>query len=368
MDLLSIFIIIITSLFWLSGYYFLYRIPLCRLYPNIAEYPTVSIIIPARNEESNIGKLLDSINRQEYQPTEVIVVNDGSTDKTKENSIERGATVFDSKTLPDGWLGKPWACWQGAESATSDLLIFLDADTELEKVGLQKIVDTYLESSSQENIAMSVAPYHKVENLYEELSAIFNIIMTGSMNAFTPYRKTEPKGLFGPSLIVSYENYYRINGHESVKDKILENMFMADKFTSVGLRLKCFGGFGSLSFRMYPNGLKDLINGWTKAFASGAGQISLMTLLNIIVWISSGFLITIFFFFALFAETPNFIWPVLYGQYTVQIFWMLNRIGSFRVLGSFMFPLHLIFFCLVFTRSLLYKLFNKKIEWKSRNV
>lgn len=368
MDLLSIFIIIITSLFWLSGYYFLYRIPLCKLYPNFKEYPTVSIIVPARNEELNIGKLLDSINLQPFQPDKVIVVNDCSTDKTKDISIEKGARVIDSKPLPDGWLGKPWACWQGAESSTSDLLIFLDADTVLEKVGLQKIVDTYVELCSGKDIVMSIAPYHKVEKLYEELSAIFNIIMTGSMNAFTPFRKTEPKGLFGPSLIVSHENYYRINGHESVKDKILENMFMAEKFRTEGISLKCFGGFGSLSFRMYPNGLKDLINGWTKAFASGAEQISVVTLLNIIVWISSGFMITIFFVVALFAETPNFIWPVLYGQYTVQIFWMLNRIGSFRVLGSFMFPLHLIFFSLVFTRSLLYKLFNRKIEWKSRKV
>ncbi len=362
MEILSYSLIIITCLFYLSGYYFLFRIPVCKLNPEIVEYPKIAIIIPARNEETNIGKLLDSINRQEFHPAEIIVVNDFSKDKTKDISIEKGAKVIDSQQLPDGWLGKPWACWQGANASTSDLLIFLDSDTEVEKDGLKMIVDTYLESSQEMNIVMSVAPYHKIVKLYEELSAIFNIIMNGSMNAFTP------SGLFGQSLIVNRENYYRINGHESVRNRILENMFMAEKFLDADICLKCFGGFGSLSFRMYPDGLINLINGWSKAFASGAGQIPILTLLNIIIWISSGFIITIFFVLSLFGNSPSYVWPALYGQFTVQIFWMQSRIGSFRRLTSFLFPVHLFFFSVVFTRSLIFKLLNKKIEWKSREV
>jgi 4,4'-diaponeurosporenoate glycosyltransferase len=368
LEILTYSLIIITCLFYLSGYYFLYRIPVCKLNPEIVNYPRVAIIIPARNEETNIGTLLDSINGQAFHPAEVIVVNDFSKDNTKMISFEKGANVIDSQQLPDGWLGKPWACWQGAQASSSDLFIFLDSDIELEKDGLKMIVDTYLESSHDKNIAMSVAPYHKIVKLYEELSAIFNIIMNGSMNAFTPSKKPKPTGLFGQSLIVNRDNYYRINGHESVRNRILENMFMAEKFLDAGISLKCFGGFGSLSFRMYPDGLKNLINGWSKAFASGAGQIPTLTLLNIILWIASGFIITIFFVLSLFGNSPSYIWPALYGQFTVQMFWMQSRIGSFRMLTSFLFPLHLLFFSVVFTRSLIFKLFNKKIQWKSREV
>jgi len=50
-----------------------------------------------------------------------------------------------SKDLPEGWTGKPWACWQGAQKATGDIFLFLDADTFLEPEGLSRIVSTYLE-------------------------------------------------------------------------------------------------------------------------------------------------------------------------------------------------------------------------------
>jgi 4,4'-diaponeurosporenoate glycosyltransferase len=245
----------------------------------------------------------------------------------------------------------------------------LDSDIEIMvEDGLQKIIDTYLENSENENCVMSISPFHKVRDLYEELSAIFNIIMTGSMNAFTPHKKAKPNGLFGPAMIVSRENYFKINGHESVKNKILENMFMAEIFKKEGIGLKCFGGFGSLSFRMYNSGIKDLVNGWSKAFASGAGQISFFSLLNIILWISGGFIITSILIFSLFSGTNAFIWFLLYLAFTSQIFWMLKRIGSFRIISAILFPGHLVFFCVIFTRSLIYKKLNKSIQWKSRDV
>lgn len=94
-----------------------------------ARPPRVSVIIPARNEERRIGRLLDSLDRQTVRPHEVIVVDDQSSDLTGSLASGRGASVVTGGPLREDWCGKPWACWRGACASTGDLLLFLDADT-----------------------------------------------------------------------------------------------------------------------------------------------------------------------------------------------------------------------------------------------
>ena len=103
----------------------------------------LSIIIPARDEERNLGLLLHSLSQQTLKPHEIIVVDDHSTDSTAEIAKKEAGLVIPSKDIPEGWTGKPWACWQGANRATGDVFLFLDADTFLEPDGLSKIVSTY---------------------------------------------------------------------------------------------------------------------------------------------------------------------------------------------------------------------------------
>ena len=372
MEFSSLILISLALFGLLCGFYFLFRIDLCNNQIVIAEYPDITIIIPARNEELNIGKLLVSIQNQNFKIKEVLVINDGSTDKTKEIAGFYGANIIDSKPLPEDWKGKPWACWQGAQKAQGEILMFLDADTMIEPDGLKKIIDSYLIENqkpiNEKGIVLSVAPYHKIENLFEEFSAIFNIIMTGSMNAFTPFRTGQPSGLFGQSLILSTKNYFEIEGHSSVKNHILENFFMARKFKERGIKLKCLGGKGTLTFRMYPEGFKSLINGWTKAFANGAGNTPFFTLLLIIFWISGGFIITIKLSISLYSGSSIILWTLLYFIYSIQLYWMLHRIGAFNFWITLLFPINLIFYVLIFSRSLIYNLFNKPVNWKSREV
>ncbi len=370
MEIIQIFLIITSALFWLTSFYFFYKIKYLVASENFNE-SDVSIIIPARNEEHNIGKLLNSINSQNYSLKEVIVVNDNSRDRTREISLEKDARVIDSESLPPGWTGKTWACFQGARAAKSELFIFLDADTELEKGGLSKIVSTFYNEKQLNNgkkIALSIAPFHKVKHLYEEFSAIFNIIMTGSMNAFTPLKSAEPSGLFGPSLIILREDYFSCGGHEAVREHILENMFLAEILKKQDFKLLCFGGKGTLSFRMYPDGFKNLVNGWSKAFASGAGQIKFTSLLKIILWITGGFFIFIFLINSLAVGEYIAPWAILYFLFAAGLFRMLRMIGNFKMISSILFPIHLIFFNIVFFRSLYLKIFNKRVSWKSRDV
>ena len=143
--------------FWLFGFWFLWKIPIPgdrrRSSPRRG---SLSVIIPARNEERNIGLLLASLKSQSSEPMEVIVVDDQSDDRTSEIAESLGCRTLRSTDLPPGWAGKPWACMQGAREAQGDLLLFLDADTVMAPGGLEKLLMSFPESGG----LISVQPYH----------------------------------------------------------------------------------------------------------------------------------------------------------------------------------------------------------------
>ncbi len=147
-----IFPIFLLVFFWLLLFLLLWKIPLARNVTREKRSTTelsptremsVSIIIPARNEEKNLGSLLDSLNCQTLAPSEIIVVNDGSEDRTASISLEKGASLINLPNLPPGWTGKAHACFQGAKAASGDLLIFLDADTVIERDGLETVLNLF---------------------------------------------------------------------------------------------------------------------------------------------------------------------------------------------------------------------------------
>lgn len=304
----------------------------------------LSIIIPARNEEQNLPVLLRSINAQPVKPAEVIVVDDGSTDRTVAVAREFGATVIASQPLPEGWRGKTWACLQGAQAATGDLLLFLDADTWFERDGLGKILAAY------NGGAFSVVPYHAVREPYEQLSLFFNLNMTAG---------TVPSGLFGQMLLVDRKSYRRVGGHETVKGRILENFWLAGQFRAAGVPVRSVTGRGMISFRMYPNGLKELVEGWTKGFSSGAGQTPRGKLIGLVFWMIGLMLPVVLLPFTFWAA-------VAYVLCAAQVAWVSRRVGAFRWYAAALYPVPLCFFFAVFTRSALRS--GKQVTWKGRAI
>jgi 4,4'-diaponeurosporenoate glycosyltransferase len=309
--------------------------------------PTVSIIVPARNEEHNLPTLLRSIASQPLKPREILVVDDGSTDRTAEFARRLGATVIASQSLPDGWRGKTWACHQGSKIATGELLLFLDADTWFEPDGLARALFGYTSG------AFSVGPYHAVRQPYEDLSLFFNFNMTAG---------TVPKGLFGQILLVDRESYRRIGGHETVRGRILENFWLAGVFSAAGIPVRSVAGRGVCSFRMYPNGLGELIRGWTKGFASGAGQTPRETLFLIVAWMIGlmlaplGWLVT--------GDCLH--WGVVYLLCAAQVRWFSRKVGAFSLLSALLYPLPLVFFFFVFFWSAMRS--GKRVKWKGREI
>jgi 4,4'-diaponeurosporenoate glycosyltransferase len=357
----------LVGITWLTGFVFLWRVPRCTLDPQKTHYPRFSIIIPARNEEQNLQTLLPSLAGQDVNPEEVIVVDDHSQDHTAEIARRGGAKVIASCALPPGWLGKAWACQQGAEQAAGEVLIFLDADTILEPGGLRRILDTLGKAPG----ALSLSPFHRTRTWQEQVSAYFNIMQIAGVSAFTLFGdRLRPAGLFGPCLVIGREDYFRAGGHAAVRDKILENYSLARPLAEQGVPVRLYGGHGAVSVRLYPGGVMDAVQGWTKSFALGAGQTPPGVLAAIVGWISGQILCTAFLAQALALRAwPDLIlWGAMYVLLAGQTAWHLGRIGAFKWYTAVLFPVFLIFFLAVFSWSTLIRGSKKGVIWKGRDI
>lgn len=340
-------LLIVTLLLWFAGFLLLSHLRPCAHVNMPRPLRSASVIIPARNEEHNLPTLLRSLASQPLKLREIIVVDDGSTDRTGELARQLGAKVVPSKPLPEGWRGKTWACHQGAKAATGELLLFVDADTWFEPGGLAHAMSAYNSG------AFSIGPYHAVQKPYEDLSLFFNLNMIVG---------TVPNGLSGQMLLVDRESYQRIGGHEIVRGRILENFWLATQFHAAGIPVRSVAGRGVLSFRMYPNGLGELIQGWTKGFASGAGQTPRGTLLLIVAWMIGLMLAPLGGL-----VTGDWLrWGALYLLCALQVAWFSRLVGAFRWLTAVLYPVPLIFFFLIFTWSVLRS--GKRVQWKGRAI
>jgi len=353
-------IIGITGL--LIGFFLMFSIPNLTKHIEIKLKKSVSIIIPARNEAKRIKPLLDSLKKQSLD-VEVIVVDDESTDGTAEVVATYGFKVIQSQALPKGWRGKAWASHQGAQHAKNDILVFLDADTILSDDGLEKMVAYFM----MDETPVSIQPYHKMRRPYEQLSLIFNIVVMMSSNLYTPFgRKLKPKVFYGPCQIMLKADYERIGGHEHVKGAILEDIEIGKRLINNNRSIRSIAGKGAIYFRMYPDGILDILKGWSKNFATGAFSIGIINMLMVSLWIFSIYSIWVTFLMGLpVVSWINVTSFVLMG---FELFWIGCRIGNFNFMTIVLYPIQALFFLFVFINSFIRTFFVKKVTWKDRSI
>ncbi|MDQ8191889.1 glycosyltransferase [Roseibacillus persicicus] len=329
----------------------------------------ISVIIPARDEEDNLPKLLDSLLAGKTQPHEIIVVDDGSTDATAAVAEERGAKVVAPAPLPDDWKGKPWACQTGAEAATGDWLLFMDADTWFEPGGYE-----FIPPLAHEDCAVSsICPYHHIQSPTEELSAFFNLIMVAGSNAFgLPASSRNNSALFGQCLLISAKTYQQIDGHKKVRNQILENFHLAEHLHQVGIARNCYLGRGVITMRMFSGGLPNLWQSWKKGFTSGAKQAHPRALVLISLWLTAGMTILVSLLVAIFtpSASPLFLGltAVAYSIFALQCGWAFRQVGRFSPLSALFFPVGLIFYQALFFTALWEKKRGTQTNWKGRDV
>ncbi|HKN65680.1 MAG TPA: glycosyltransferase family 2 protein [Gemmatimonadaceae bacterium] len=236
--------------------------------------PLVSVIVPARDEARNIGRCVRSILASRYPSLELIVVDDHSRDDTA--AIARDAAAGDARLrvvpnppLPNGWFGKQWACATGVAVAAGQLLLFTDADTVHAPDLLSRAVNALLRSDVA---LLTVAGRQETHSFWERLlqPQVFWMLLAryGGTESVSNARRAEDVIANGQFLLVRRAAYESVGGHAAVRDKVAEDLALAQRFHRASLGVRLVRGDAQLSTHMYAT-LAELIAGWGKNIFAG---------------------------------------------------------------------------------------------------
>jgi chlorobactene glucosyltransferase len=257
--LFAAFVLVLLSWIWLfiRSIHSHMNTPIIKNSPNIIienkqhnfNRPFVSVIVPARNEEDNIGKCLLSILTQEYPNFEVVAIDDNSDDRTlkimkdicSKQGFSKKLKVVSLSAKPDGWTGKTWASQQGYMNSHGDILLFTDADSLFEsKYTIELTVRQML---SDKLDALTGVPYlplidfwskvvMPVWNLYSE---VFN---RGIADVNNPHSRVA--FVMGSFFMINKDVFEAIDTYRSVRDEIQEDRAIGNLLKTGQYRMKMF--------------------------------------------------------------------------------------------------------------------------------
>ena len=246
--------------------------------------PEVSVIVPARNEEACLGECLRSLVAQTGVSFEIIVVDDGSADRTREIAESfAGVRVIAAPALPSGWTGKNNAMVAGAVVARGEWLLFTDADTVHLPGSLARAVE---EAEREHADLLSYSPEQVVVTFAERV--VMPVVFAELAAEYPPAKVRDANsGIVaanGQYILVRHAAYEAAGGHAGVAREILEDVALAKAFRRAGFRVYFRYGADAVRTRMYRN-WAQVREGWTKNLALLFPQAASRALLVFMWWL-----------------------------------------------------------------------------------
>ena len=316
-------------------------LPAALLQSPIAEVstPDVSIIVPARNEETSLGACLESLTAQTGVAFEIIVVDDGSTDRTRQIAQSfAGVRVIFPEPLHENLAGKTWtgknnALVAGAKKARASWLLFTDADTVHLPGSLARAMD---EAKKERADLLSYSPEQVVVTFAER--AVLPVIFAELAARYPPHKVRDEASKIvaanGQYILVRRAAYDAVGGHAAVATEILEDVALARLFRDAGHRVYFRYGGDAVRTRMYRN-WAQLREGWTKNLALLFPQTERLALQSLSVWFLAWSTLGVAAYGAAsqhFARTAfAVIWLLVYRRITVAHFAALNNLIAIAV-------------------------------------
>ncbi len=325
----------------------------------------LAVVIPARNEADRLPLLLRSLAAQQHPADQIVVVDDRSSDRTAE--VARGfpgVQVLAAPDLPAGWTGKCWACHTGALATDSDVLVFLDADVQLDANAL----GSARTALAREGGLVSVQPDHHVQRPVESLSLLFNVVAVMGLGFGSLLPARHGWAAAGPLMITTRRDYDRAGGHRAVRAEVAEDLALAQRYRAADLPVRCFAGADQVRFRMYRD-LRGLLEGWGKNLATGARRAPLLRSAGAALWITSLLVALGTIAGLLTAPTAPLVATALaiYAAVALQVAVLGARVGRFGP-AALAWPLLVGVFVAVFAVSAINTYVRRKVRWSGRTL
>ncbi len=237
--------------------------------------PLVSAIIPAKDEEETIADCLATVRAQSYPNLEILVVDDRSDDRTPE--IARGIAEVDPRVrlisiedLPPGWTGKTHALHVAAGEARGQWFWFLDADTRHEPESLAIVLEY---ARSHDAALASLLPEMRCESFWESVAQpLLGVVLIQSYPLFWANDPTKKLAFAnGQYILIRKDAYLAAGGHEGVRDKFVEDIYLARAVKGIGLSARTAIAHGIGSTRMYTS-LPEFVRGWSRILYDALGR------------------------------------------------------------------------------------------------
>ncbi len=335
--------------------------------------PLVSVLIPARDEEANIASCLESLQQQDYPNFEILVLDDNSSDDTSAivrriASGDNRIRLIKGKPLPEGWVGKPFACHQLASEARGDWFLFTDADTTHAPHMLRSVLSLALELKTS---LLSGFPRQIANSLPQKIATPvwYFIIMSWLPIWWLQLSKIPKLSLaIGQFLFFPRDEYRRIGGHEAVKSRILEDIWLGIETNRHGGRHITVDLSSVVSCNMYRN-LGDTWKGLARSIYSVA-MISPLALAALVI---AGYIFFLSPFYALWNEL--FVFPTPSAWRNVIIFqvsivmvmrWLADSHFRSPFISTLMHPVGFSFLLLDTLYAGSCRIVGTGIQWKDR--
>ena len=236
-------------------------------------FPMVSVLIPARNEEGNIGECIASLDDQNYPSYEILVLDDNSQDGTaaivREWEQKKGHVRYlKGQPLPSGWVGKNFACHQLSLAAKGDLLLFVDADT---RHAPDSIVKGVAALEHFQTDLLTVLPNEIMRTFWEK--AVLPLLHF-NLFCFLPLPlvsgSRDPRFAMGNGQFMLFRRtvYEALGGHRAVRDVMVEDVWLSRLTKKNGFKLRILDGGSAVFCRMYSS-LEGIWYGFSKNLFAG---------------------------------------------------------------------------------------------------
>jgi chlorobactene glucosyltransferase len=335
--------------------------------------PLISVLVPARNEESNIANCLESLQKQDYPNFEILVLDDNSSDNTasivsqiaaKDNHIQ----LVRGEHLPEGWAGKPFACYQLAKMARGSWLLFVDADTIHAPHMLRSVLALAQELKPS---LLSGFPRQLTNSLPQKIvTPVWYFIILSWLPLWWLQRSKEPKPslAIGQFLLFPRDEYWRIGGHKAVKSRILEDIWLGVETHRHGGRHVAIDLSPVVSCNMYH----DLGETW-KGLGRSIHSVAALSPVALGGMIIAGYVFFLAPFYwlwnELFATAAPSDWrAIIISQIAIILVmrWLADNRFKEPVLSAILHPIGFSFLVLTTLYASSRRLVGGSIHWKKR--